>query len=127
MRYLDVEDVEILHAEVIDKIGGSHGIRDRGALESAVAQPEMSFGGVDLYPSIEEKVTALCFSLVLNHPFIDGNKRVGHAAAELFLQFNGFQLRGNAEEHEQAILRLAAGEFGREDLLAWVKERIELR
>src|SRR5258708_4012950 len=120
MRYLDVEDVEIIHTEVIEKIGGSHGIRDRGALESAVIQPQMSFGGNDLYPSVEEKVTALVFSLVKNHPFIDGNKRVGHAAAESFLLINGFQLQGEAEEHERVILQLAAGHLVREELLEWI-------
>ena len=127
MRYIDVEDVEILHAELIDRIGGSHGIRDRGALESAVSQPEMSFGGEDLYPSIEEKATALCFSLVSNHAFVDGNKRAGHAATLLFLRLNGFQLKGGVDEHESIILRLAAGEVEREELLAWIRDRIELR
>ena len=127
MRYLDVEDIEILHTEVIERIGGSEGIRDRGALESAVAQPEMSFEGEDFYPSIEEKATALCFSIVMNHPFIDGNKRVGHAAMLMFLRMNGFQLRGDAKDHETTILGVAAGELDREDLLAWVKRHIELR
>jgi death on curing protein len=127
MRYPDVVDVEILHAEVIDRIGGSHGIRDRGALESAVAQPQMAFGGDDLYASVEEKVTALCFSLVKNHPFIDGNKRVGHAAAEFFLLINGSKLQGVEEEHERIILELAAGELSREELLECVKDWIETR
>jgi death-on-curing protein len=127
MRYLDVEDVEIIHIEVIDRIGGSHGIRDQGALESAVAQPQMSFGGQELYPSVEEKAGALCFSLVMNHPFIDGNKRVGHGAMLLFLMFNGFRLSGSVDEHEEIILGLAAGQLYRTELVDWITARIELR
>src|SRR2546421_713594 len=89
MRYPDAEDIEILHQEVIDTIGGSHGIRDPGSLASAVDQPQSTFGGADLYPGVEEKAASLCYSLAMNHPFIDGNKRVAHAAMLLFLRMNG--------------------------------------
>jgi death on curing protein len=83
-RFLSLDDVRSLHARLIAVSGGSDGLRDLGGLESAIAQPRMTFGGVDLYPTVVEKAAALCFSLVMNHPFIDGNKRVGHAAMETF-------------------------------------------
>jgi death-on-curing protein len=76
MRYLKLKEVIDLHHQVVEQSGGSLGIRDLGALESAVAQPLMSFGGEDLYPTLEDKAAALGFSLVMNHPFIDGNKRI---------------------------------------------------
>ena len=80
MRYLSLAEVIELHRRVVDQSGGASGLRDTGRLESAVAQPRISFGGRDLYPSLIEKAGALCFSLVQNHPFVDGNKRLGHAA-----------------------------------------------
>ncbi len=82
MRHLTLAEVLELHRMVMEQSGGSAGLCDLGALESAIAQPRMSFGGSDLYPSLVEKAAALCFSLVNNHPFVDGNKRVGHAAME---------------------------------------------
>jgi len=80
MRYLTLGEVVELHRAVIEKTGGTAGIRDLGALDSALAQPQATFDGVDLHPSLADKAAALCFSLVRNHPFLDGNKRVGHAA-----------------------------------------------
>jgi death-on-curing protein len=85
MRHLSLAEVIELHRMVIEQAGGSPGLRDLGALESAVAQPRMTFGGADLYPSLVEKSAALCFSLVKNHPFVDGNqagrpRRDGNAA-----------------------------------------------
>ena len=84
MRYLALGEVVELHRRVLQAGGGAPGIRDLGALDSAVAQPKATFGDVDLYPTVVEKAAALCFSLVQNHPFVDGNKRVGHAAMDTF-------------------------------------------
>jgi death-on-curing protein len=85
MRYLGLGEVVELHRRLLHATGGAPGIRDLGALESAIAQPKATFGGVDLHPTVVEKAAALCFALVHDHPFIDGNKRVGHAAMETFL------------------------------------------
>lgn len=74
-----------LHSGILEQVVGSGGIRDLGALESAIAQPRMKFGGEELYPTIIEKASALGFSIVMNHPFVDGNKRAGHAEMETFL------------------------------------------
>jgi death-on-curing protein len=85
-------EVVDLHRRLLQATGGTSRIRDFGALESAVAQPKATFGGVDLYPTLVEKAVALCFSLVQGHPFVDGNKRVGHAAMETFLVLNGTEI-----------------------------------
>ena len=79
MRYLSLQEVISLHSLVIAQSGGSPGLRDRGALESAVAQPEASFDGEDLYPDLASKAAALGHSLIQNHPFVDANKRIGHS------------------------------------------------
>ncbi len=79
MRYLTLNEVLDLHLHLIERYGGSTGIHDLGALESALAQPRMTFGGEELYPTIVEKAAALGFVLIKNHPFVDGNKRTGHA------------------------------------------------
>ena len=93
-RFLDVEQVKHLHTLVLEQSGGSAGLRDEGGLESAVAQPQASFGGTDLYPSLAEKAAALAYALVQNHAFVDGNKRIGHAAMEVFLLVNDHPQRG---------------------------------
>lgn len=90
MRYLTLTEVLEIYHRIIEQSGGSAGISNIGGLESAIAQPRMTFGGEELYPTIVEKASALGFSLIKNHPFIDGNKRIGHAAMEVFLVLNGF-------------------------------------
>lgn len=127
MRYLSLAEVTELHRLVIEAFGGAHGIRDLGALESALAQPRMSFGGEDLYPTLVEKAAALGFSLVRNHPFLDGNKRVGHAAMETFLVLNGFEVAADAVEQEHLMLALAAGELDRSSFLDWLRAHARRR
>jgi len=80
VRYLSLGEVLELHRRIIEATGGSPGLRDLAALESVVAQPRMTFGGADLHPDLASKAAALGFALIKNHPFVDGNKRVGHAA-----------------------------------------------
>jgi death-on-curing protein len=127
IRYLTLEEVLELHRLILEQSGGSGGVRDLGGLESALAQPRMTFGGQDLYPSLAEKAAALGFSLVCNHPFVDGNKRVGHAAMETFLVLNGWELAAGVEEQEQLVLRLAAGDLKREEFTAWVVSHLRQR
>jgi death on curing protein len=124
MRYLTLAEVLDLHARILEQSGGAAGIRDLGSIESCVAQPQMTFGGQELYPTIETKAAAICFSLVMNHAFVDGNKRIGHAAMETFLVLNGFQLVASVEDGEQTILRLAAGQLARDELVQWIAQRI---
>jgi len=120
MRFLTVEGVLELHRRVVEQSGGARGVRDRGALESSVAQPRMAFGGEDLYPDLAAKAAALGFSLVGNHPFVDGNKRIGHAAMETFLVLNGAELAADVDDQERTILSLAAGTLSRDEFTAWV-------
>ncbi len=124
MRHLALAEMLALHRMVIEQAGGSSGLRDLGVLESAVAQPRMTFDGADLYPSLIEKAAALCFSLVKNHPFVDGNKRVGHAAMETLLVLNGCEIDASTDEQERLVLSLAAGQLSREDLVEWLREHI---
>ncbi len=95
-----------------------------GLAESALAQPKMTFGGEELYPTIPVKAAALCFSLVINHPFVDGNKRIGHAAMETFLMMNGFELNAGVDDSERVILQLAAGQLERQPFTEWVASHI---
>jgi len=122
IRYLLLAEILELHRSVIERWGGAGGIRDLGALESALAQPRQSFGGQDLYPDLTSKAAALCLSLVLNHPFIDGNKRIGHAAMETFLIVNGSELLASVDEQERIMLDLAAGTLSRENFVKWVTQ-----
>lgn len=124
IRCLTIDEVLDLHRRAIHQAGGSAGIRDLGALESAVAQPLMAFGGADLYPTIEDKACALCYSIVSNHPFVDGNKRTGHAAMETFLVLNGREIRATVDEQEQVILAVASGRLGRDGLVAWLRAHV---
>src|SRR5688572_19453616 len=120
MRYLTLAEVLELHRRIITQSGGANGIRELGGIESALAQPQMTFDGNDLYPSVESKATAICFSLVMNHPFIDGNKRIGHAAMETFLVLNGFEILASTDEQEAAVLAVASGSMSREELTGWL-------
>lgn len=122
MRHLALEQVVEPHRRVTARTGGSHGIRDAGALESAVAQPAMTFGGVDLYATLAEKAAALAHSIIQNHPFVDGNKRTGHAAMEVLLVLNGYELSAGVDEQEQQFLLVAAGQVTRDELAAWVAQ-----
>lgn len=124
MRYLSLPETLELHRRVVERTGGARGVRDLGALESALAQPRMTFGDQELYPTIVEKASALGFSLIKNHPFVDGNKRIGHAAAEVFLLLNGFEIVASVDEQERIVMRLAASEIGREEFTAWLRANI---
>jgi death-on-curing protein len=124
VRYLTLHEVLELHRQIIAQTGGVLGILNLGALESALAQPRMTFGGEELYPGIADKASALGYSLVQNHPFVDGNKRTGHAAMEVFLVLNGFEIDAVVDEQEQVILRVASGEMNREGLAHWLHGRI---
>lgn len=125
MEYLSDEDIIEIHAQVVNDSGGSMGIRDRGAIASSAAQPMMTFGGQELYTSIEEKAGALAYSLISNHAFIDGNKRIGHAAAATFLRLNGFRIDASVDEQEAIVLSVASGQLTRDDLTNWIRQHLQ--
>lgn len=124
MRYLTLGEVLDLHRQVVAQSGGTLGIQSLGALESAIAQPRMTFGAQELYPTIIEKASALGFSLICNHPFVDGNKRTGHAAMETFLVLNGLEIYAPTDEQEAVILRIASGEMGRSEFTDWLRAHV---
>jgi death-on-curing protein len=121
--YVSLEQVLELHAQQVRRFGGPAGLRDRGALEAAVARPQMTFGGEDLYPDVEAKAAAVLQSLVMNHPFVDGNKRTGAAAAELFLNLNDVELTAGDDELVEVTLAVARGEVAAEALAIWLRQR----
>jgi death-on-curing protein len=102
------------------------GIRDLGAVESALAQPRMTFGGEELYSTLVDKAAAIGFSLIMNHPFIDGNKRIGHAAMEVFLVMNGLEIDASVDEQETIFLSLASGKLDREAFTQWLKCHVKV-
>ena len=123
-RFLSLAELLDLYGRVLVAGGGSSAIRDLGALESALAQPRATFGEVDLYPTLVEKAAALGFSLIRNHPFVDGNKRIGHAAMEVFLVLNGHQLSATVDDTERVILGVAAGTIGRDEFAEWIRQHL---
>ena len=124
MRYLTLEEALRLHQLVITQSGGSPVVLDQGMLESALAQPHMTFAGIDLYPTVIDKAAALGFSLICNHAFVDGNKRVGHAAMETFLVLNGFEINAPVDEQERVILDVASGTMTREAFTLWLTSHV---
>lgn len=125
MRYLSFGEVVELHQKIFAQSGGASGVRDVGLIESALAQPRATFDGVDLHPTIADKAAALGFALVANHPFLDGNKRVGHAAMEVFLVLNGFEIAAPVDEQERIMLDVAAGILNRARLSEWLALHIQ--
>ena len=124
MRYLTLGEVVALHRAILESSGGASGIRDLGALESALAQPRASFAGADLHITLHAKAAVLGFSLALNHPFLDGNKRVAHAAMEAFLILNGSELVAPVDDQERLMLDLAAGRVTRAQLAEWLEKHL---
>ncbi len=124
MRHLTLGEVVELHGRLIAAAGSAPGIRDLGLLESALAQPTATFAGADLHPTLVDKAAALAFSLVANHPFVDGNKRIGHAAMEVFLVLNGYEIEASVDEQERLMLDVASGSVTREHLADWLRRHV---
>lgn len=120
MIRLSKSQVLLIHEQLIAETGGSSGLRDEGMLDSALNTPFQTFGGEDVYPSLQQKAARLCFGLVKNHPFVDGNKRIGAHAMLVFLALNGVELQHSQTELSDVILQLAAGEIEATDLLHWI-------
>jgi death on curing protein len=121
MRYLTLIEVLELHRRIIEQSGGTSGVRDIGLLESAISQPRMTFDKEDLYPNLMEKAAALGFSIIMNHPFVDGNKRTGHAATETFLVLNEVEINASVDEQERVVLAIASSKLEREAFAEWLR------
>ena len=122
MRSLEKETVVALHRLLTDTVGGAHGLRDGGLLDSAVLAAYATFDGVELYPTVEEKAARLAYSLIANHAFLDGNKRIGILAMLTLLAANGRTLSPTDEELTALGLGVAAGKLGYEEILAFIRK-----
>lgn len=122
MHYLTAEEVLAIHAELIDRYGGRHGLRDLGLLESAVARPRAGFGAFEAYPMLWNKAAVLAHSLIHNHAFVDGNKRTGLVSAVIFLERNGYQLRCSQRAFVRCALAIAAHQLDESGIAAWLRD-----
>ena len=120
MIRLSKPQILLLHEQLIAETGGSSGLRDEGMLDSALNTPFQTFAGKDVYPSLQQKAARLCFGLVKNHPFVDGNKRIGAHVMLVFLALNGIELQYAQTELSDIILQLAANTIQSSDLLNWI-------
>ena len=116
--WLEAADLIAMHREVVAEFGGPSGLRDEALLESAAARPKnlAAYGPASVF----ELAAAYAYGLARNHPFIDGNKRIGHAAMETFLVCNGYEINAPVDEQEAVILRVASGQMSREELTQWL-------
>ena len=122
MKRLNKRQILLLHNQLLAQTGGLPGLRDEGLLESALSVPFQGFEDADAYPSLPQKAARLCYGLVKNHPFVDGNKRIGAHAMLVFLAINGVELAYTQEELSAIVLAVASGECKYEDLLCWLVE-----
>ena len=120
MKRLTVEDILLLHRMLIQETGGKDGLRDSGLLDMAANSPYQTFGGQELYPSLPEKAAQLCFSLIQDHPFLDGNKRIGVLAMLTLLELNSCVLLPSDEDLIRIGLGVACGELSAEDVTRWI-------
>lgn len=125
MKKLSAEQVIAVHKMMIEKTGGSGGTRDAGLLESALNSPFQTFDGRDVYPSLFHKAAALCRGIILNHPFVDGNKRTGVHAMLIFLEINGANLKYTQKDLIELGLGAAEGKLDSGDILCWLSEHSE--
>ena len=118
---IPIKEVEQLHRILIDKFGGSHGIRDLTAIESAIARPFQTFDGNDLYPSVLEKAASLIESILVNHPFIDGNKRTGYTLLRIYLIQNGVDMNASPDNKYEFLFNIASGSIKYDGILYCLK------
>jgi len=119
--HITLDVVLAIHDDMIDKYGGSRGIRDLGLIQSAIARPQSSFGGDDLYPNVFDKAAALFHSLIFNHAFIDGNKRTTIVSTAHFLSLNGFELDVSQEDFVAFPLLVENKHLSIEKISKWIK------
>lgn len=121
---IDIQDVIRIHGILIEKFGGTNGIRDRGLLESAISRPFQTFDTVDLYSNPVDKAAALIESILINHPFVDGNKRIGYVLMRLLLIEGGFDILATEEEKYDFVIKIAEGKYHHSEIVDWVIDKI---
>ena len=127
MKYLYPKQLLYLYQQIIQQSGGTVGLRDEGLLESAVYRPRASFGGQDLYPELFSKAATLGHSIISNHPFVDGNKRVGFEAMRLMLRLNGYDMRAPLEASFDFVMDIAKGKLNERAIADWLKQHSRSR
>jgi death on curing protein len=115
------EEVLLIHNQVLLLYGGANGVRDINGLESAIARPYQSFGGEDLYPSCFDKAASIGESIIMNHPFVDGNKRTGYVLMETVLRLEGIKIISNDDELYQFVINISTGKNRFEEIVEWLK------
>ncbi len=124
ITFLSVDDVLLLHTDTIDIVGGSHGVRDHGLLDAAVAMPRQQFGGEYLHEDLPAMAAAYMFHIAQNHPVVDGNKRAAVLSALAFLSVNGIQELPDPKDLESITFQVAAGELGKDVLTKWIRKNV---
>ena len=122
---ISLKEVEIIHNILIDKYGGSKGIRDFGLLESALARPYATFENIDLYPTAVDKAAALLESLAINHPFFDGNKRTAYTLMRLTLLEYNMDIDANQEEKYNLVIMVSCGEYRFNEIKSWIESNLK--
>ena len=120
-----VEEVEIIHNLLIERFGGAKGIRDRGQLLSAIARPYQTFDRIELYPDIESKAAAIIESIVINHPFIDGNKRIGYVLMQILLRSEKKIIKATLDEKYVFVISITEGKLKFNHILDWIKDHVD--
>ena len=122
MIFLTKEQILLLHSDLVAQTGGTDGVRDEGLLDSALGAPFQNFGGVDAYPSLQQKGARLGYGIIKNHPFLDGNKRIGVHAMLVFLELNHIELCYTQQELSDMVLAIASGAMTFEQMAQWVMD-----
>ena len=125
MIYLTQNQILKLHDKIINEFGSIHGIRNEASLQSALANPLQTFAGLDLYPTIFDKAVQLCFGVIKNHPFLDGNKRLGLHLMLILIHINGLKIEIAHDKLIDIIFKVADGTFNRQDFLQALKGKIK--
>ena len=126
MIILTKDQVLLMHRWIYDQYGGSQGVKDDGLLDSALKAPFQTYDGQELYPTVEGKIVRLGYGLITNHPFVDGNKRIGALAQLTLLELNGYRIEATDQELTDIIIGVAAGQRSEDDLNSWVIDRISM-
>lgn len=124
-KFLTISQVLDIHQRQIQKFGGTSGVRDEGLLDSALAQPQATFGGELLHPTIGEQAAAYLYHLAMNHPFIDGNKRTAFAVTLTFLNLNGYSLNLSQEQAYNFVIQVVQREISKEELSAFLELHLQ--
>lgn len=126
-RFISISQVLDIHQDEINSFGGTSGVRDEGLLDSALAQPQATFGGELLHPTIHEQAAAYLYHLAMNHPFIDGNKRTAFAVMDTFITLNAYSLNLSQEQAYNLVIRVVQKEISKEELSAFLELHLQAK